>query len=106
MEISKLKEEVKRLEGELRSRDQGMVTLMIERADFIDQVMNWEVEAIAARDSLKEAKLTRGVDIANAVDGASAKFKGSDNFVALLKKDHDTGLYARVEAIFYNIWVH
>ena len=68
--------------------------------------MNWEAEAIVTRDSLKEAELTRGVDIANAVNEALAKFKGSDNFVALLKKDHDTRLYAGVEAIFYNIWVH
>ena len=42
MEISKLKKEVKRLEGELRSRDQGIEALMVERADLIDQVMSWE----------------------------------------------------------------
>ena len=40
MEISKLKEEVKRLEGELKSRDQGMETLMAERVNLINQVMN------------------------------------------------------------------
>ena len=88
MEISKLKEEVKRLEGELRSRDQGMETLMVEMADLVDQVMNWEVEAIATRDSLNEVKLSRGIDIANAIDEALAKFKSSDESTALLKKDH------------------
>ena len=31
VEISKLKEEVKRLEGELRSREQGIETLMVQR---------------------------------------------------------------------------
>ena len=41
--------------------------------------------------------------IANAVDEALAKFKNSDKFVALLKKDHDVDFDAGVEAIFYNI---
>ena len=40
MEISKLKEEVKKLEGKLRNRDQGMETLMAEKADLVNQVMN------------------------------------------------------------------
>ena len=40
MEISKLKEEVKRVEGELKSHNQGMETLMVERADLIHQVMH------------------------------------------------------------------
>ena len=79
---------------------------MTERADLIDQVMNWEAEAITTKDSLKEAELTRVVDIANRVDKALAKLKGSDEFVALLKKDHDTGFDDGVEAIFYNIWKH
>ena len=35
VEISKLKEEVKRLEGELKSCNQGMETLMAERADLV-----------------------------------------------------------------------
>ena len=65
--------------------------------------MSWEVEAITSRDSLKEAELSRREDIANVVDETLAKFKSSDEFVALLKKDHDTGFEARVEAIFYNI---
>ena len=39
VEISKLKE-VKRLEGELKSPDQGMETLMVERVDLICQVMH------------------------------------------------------------------
>ena len=36
VEISKLKEEVKRLEGELRSCDQGIEALMAETADLVD----------------------------------------------------------------------
>ena len=88
VEISKLKEDVKRLEGELKRRDQGMETLMAERADLINQVMNWEVEAIAAKDFLKEVEVTRGLDITNEINEALAKFKNSDEFVALLKKDH------------------
>ena len=44
------------------------------------------------------------MDIVNTVDEALTKFKNLDEFVALLKKDHDAGFDARVEAIFYNIW--
>ena len=106
MEISKLKEEVKRLESELKGHDQGMKTLMAERADLVNQVMNWEAEVIAAKDFLKEAELTRGLDIANEVDESLTKFKNSDEFTALLKKDHDAGFDAGVELIFYNIWAH
>ena len=106
MEISKLKEEVERLKGEVRSSDQGMEKLMAKRADLVNQVMNWDAEAIAARDSLKEAELTRGLDIANVVNEALAKFKSSNEFAALLKKYHDIGFNAGVEAIFYNIWAY
>ena len=74
-EVSKLKEEIKRLESELRSRDQGIEALMAERANLIDQVMSLEAEAITARDSLKEAELSRRKDIANTVDEALTKFK-------------------------------
>ena len=42
VEISKLKEEVKRLKDELRSRNQGIEALMAEKADLVDQVMSWE----------------------------------------------------------------
>ena len=34
------------------------------------------------------------------------KFKNSDEFTALLKKDHDIGFHAGVKAIFYNIYAH
>ena len=61
---------------------------------------------IATMDSFKEVELTRGVDIVNVVDKALAKFKGLYEFVALLKKDHDTGFDIGVETIFYNIWAH
>ena len=40
MEISKLKEEVKRLEGELRSHDLEIEALMVERVDLVNQVMS------------------------------------------------------------------
>ena len=103
VEISKLKEEVKKLEGELKNRDQGMETLMAEMADIVHQVMHWEAEAIAAKDLLKEVKFTKGLDIAKAVDEALAKFKNSDEFNALLKKDHDASFDAGVEVVFYNI---
>ena len=106
MKISKLKEEVKRLEGDLRSLDQGIEASMVEGANLINQVMSWKAEAITARDSLKEAKLSRGEDIANAVDEALAKFKSSKEFATLVKNDHDTGFDAEVEAIFYNISTH
>ena len=101
-----MKEEVKRLEGELRSRDQGIEALVAKIVDLVNQVMSWEAEAITARDSLKKAELSRSEDIANAVDEALAKFKSSNEFSTTLKKDHDTRFDARVEAIFYNIWTH
>ena len=79
---------------------------MGERANLVDQVMSWEAEAIIASDSLKEAELSRNEDIVNMVDEALGKFNSSDEFAAFLKKDHDTGFDAKVEAIFYNIWTH
>ena len=103
VEISKLKKEVKRLEGELRSCDQGMETLMAERVDVVNQVMTWEAKAIAAKDSLKEGELMRDFDTAKVIDEALVEFKSSDEFATLLKKDHDTGFDTGVEAIFYNI---
>ena len=57
---------------------------MLERADLVDQVMSWEVEAITAKESLKEDELLRSKDAANAVDEALAKFKSSVEFFALL----------------------
>ena len=48
----------------------------------------------------------KGLDIANEVDEALAKFRSSDEFTTLLMKDHDAGFNAGVEAIFYNIWAH
>ena len=79
---------------------------MAEKVDIVNQVMNWEAEVITAKDSLKDVKLMRGLDITNIVDEALVKFKSSDEFTALLKKDHDTGFDAGVEAILYNIWAH
>ena len=79
---------------------------MAERADLVDQVMSWEAEAITAKDSLMEVELSGGKDITNAVDVALAIFKSLDVFAMLLKKNHDIGFDAGVEAIFYNIWAH
>ena len=59
VEISKLKEKVKRLDGELKSCNQGIETLMVEMADLIHQVMHWEAEALAPRISLKRLSLRR-----------------------------------------------
>ena len=56
VEISKLKEEVKRLEGELRSHNQRIEALMAKMADLVDQVVSWEAEAITTKDSLKEVE--------------------------------------------------
>ena len=91
VEISKLKEEVKRLEGELKSRNQGIETLILEKADLVNQVMNWEAQAIATKDFFKKA----GLDIANVADEDLAKFKNSDEFATLFKKDHDAGFDSR-----------
>ena len=79
---------------------------MTGRADLVDQVMSWEAEAITTRYSLDEAKLSMSEDITNPIDKALAKFKSSEEFFALLKKDHNTRFDAGVEAIFYNIWMH
>ena len=68
---------------------------MAERTDLVNQVMKWKGEAIATKDSLKEAELSRGVDITNAIDEVLGKFKSSDEFAILLKKDHDTGFDVR-----------
>ena len=75
---------------------------MVERTDLVIQVMHWEADATATKDFLQEAKFTRGLDIANTVNKALAKFKRSDEFTALLKKVHD----AEVEAIFYKTWAY
>ena len=50
--------------------------------------------------------MSRSEDSSNAVDEALSKFKSSNEFATLLKKDHDTGFDDGVEAIFYNIWTH
>ena len=61
---------------------------------------------MAAKDFLKEADFSRGLNTTNAVDEGLAKIENFDEFTALLKKDHDVGFDARVEAIFYNIWAN
>ena len=83
-----------------------METLMPKRADLVRQDMHWVTVALAAKDLLNEMEFTKGLDIANAVDEALAKFKNSSEFTALLKKNHYASFDAGVEAIFYNIWAH
>ena len=61
---------------------------------------------MTAKEFLKEAECTRGLDIANVVDEIVAKFKNSDEFTTLLKKDHDAGFDVGLEVIFYNIQAH
>ena len=78
----------------------------MERANLVDEVMSWEVEVITVKESLKEAGISMSKDVANAVDDTFAKFKGSKEFATLFKKDHDTRFDIRVDAIFYNIWMH
>ena len=53
---------------------------------------------------LKEAKLMRDVEVANAVAEVVVKFKESEEFTALLKKDYHNGYDVGVVEIFYNIW--
>ena len=55
---------------------------------------------MVTKDFLKEAEFLRGLDITNVVGEALAKFKNSDEFAVLLKKDHDARFDAGVEAIF------
>lgn len=56
-EVKRLKGKVRRLEDDVRSYDQGMQTLMVERADLINQVMHWEAEAYLPRISSRRLNL-------------------------------------------------
>ena len=49
---------------------------------------------------MKEAEFTKGLAIANATDEAVAKFKGSEQFTNLLKKEYEAGHVVGVEDIF------
>ena len=46
----------------------------------------------------------RHVEVASAVEEVVVKFKESEEFTALLKKDYHNGYDVRVVEIFYNIW--
>ena len=59
---------------------------------------------MSAKESLKEAKFMRDIEVASAVTEAVVKFKESEEFIALLKKDYHNGYDVRVVEIFYNIW--
>ena len=47
-ELSRLREENRKLEGKLRSRDERIETLVIDNVDLTDKVANFEVRALAA----------------------------------------------------------
>ena len=46
----------------------------------------------------------RDVDVASVIAEAVVKFKDSEEFTALLKKDYHSGYYVGAVDIFYNIW--
>ena len=46
---------------------------------------------MSAKESLKEAEFMRDVEVANAVAEAIVKFKKSEEFIALVKKDYHNG---------------
>ena len=106
-ELSRLKEENKKLEGELRSRDERIKALADNNADLIDKVATFEAKSQAAEEYLKEAKLARDTKITRAAEEAVLKFKQFEEFTALLKKEHDAGYDmgydVSVEEIFFNI---
>ena len=104
-ELFRLRKENKKLKGELRSRDKRIETLGSNTADLIDKVMNVEARAWAIEEYLKEAELARDDEIARAAEEAVVTFKQSEEFVALLKKEHDEGYDIDIEEIFFNIWV-
>ena len=87
----------------MRGRDQNIEALASERANLIEQVQTQEVEALSAKESFKEAKFTRDVEVASAVAEAIVKFKVSKEFITLLKKDYHNGYDVGVVEIFYNI---
>ena len=74
-----------------------------ERADLIRQILTREVEALSTRESLKDAEFMKDVEVASVVAEAIVKFKESEGFTVLLKKDYHNGYDVQVMKIFYNI---
>ena len=108
-DLSRLREENKKLKDGLRSRDERIKALVSDNVDLIEKVANFEAKAWVAEEYLKEAELARDDEIARAAEEAMVKFKHSEEFVALLKKEHDAGYDVgydvSVEEIFFNIWL-
>ena len=95
VEISWLKERVGKLEDELKGRDKKIKVLTSEKVDLIVQVHTQEAEALSARELLKEIELMRDVEVASVIAEAIVKFKESEEFTALLKKDYHNGYDVR-----------
>ena len=95
VEISWLKEKVGKLEDELKGCDKKIKVLTSEKVDLIVQVHTREAEALSARELLKEIELMRDVEVASAIAEAIVKFKESEEFTTLLKKDYHNGYDVR-----------
>ena len=107
-ELSRLREENNKLENGLRSCDEKIEALVGYNTNLIDKVINFEAKAWAAQEYLKEVELGRNEDIKRAVEEAVVKFKYFEEFIALLKKEHDVGYdvgyHVGIEEISFNIW--
>ena len=77
--------------------------MTLKRADLIEQVQTREAETLSANESLKEAEFMRDVKVASVVAETVVKFKESEEFTALLKKDYHNDYDIGVVEIFYNI---
>ena len=101
--ISQLKERVSKLDDELKGCDKKIEALTSERVDLIRHVQTREAEVLSARELLKEVEFMRDVEVARAVAEAVVKFKESEEFTTLLKKDYHNDYNVKVMEIFYNI---
>ena len=99
-----MKERIIQLKNELKGHDQKIEALTSEMAYHIEQVQTREAKAMLAKESLKEAKFMRDVEVASAIAEALVKFKESKEFTALLKNDYHNGYDVGEVEIFYNIW--
>ena len=108
-ELSRLREEKEKLEGELRSCHKRVETLANDNTILTSKVTTLESRARAAEEQLKEVEFERDAKIEKAANEAIAKFKQSEEFAALLEVERDAGRDAGydegIEEIFFNIWV-
>ena len=103
VEISQLKERISKLKDELKGHGEKIEALTIEKADLIGQVATQEGEALSAKELLKETEFMKDVKVASVVVEVVVKFKDSEEFTTLLKKDYHNGYDVGVMEIFYNI---